>query len=101
MNEELTVEVVYALPQKQQLIQLQLAFGATAKDAVVQSGISRIFPEIDIEALTLGIYSQHIETDYELKEGDRVEIYRPLLADPKEVRKRRAAEMAAKRPQKQ
>ena len=91
------VEVVYALPDQQSLLSLNVKNNCTAIEAVEQSGIIEEYPEIDIETIKLGIFSKSCTSDYKLKAGDRVEIYRHLLADPKEIRKRRAAEMAEKK----
>ncbi|WP_461516609.1 RnfH family protein [Porticoccus sp.] len=95
--ELITVEVAYALPQRQQLTTLQVAPGTTAYEAVQQSGIVQQFPEIDLDNAKMGIFGQALGTkglkppkEHVLQAGDRVEIYRPLIADPKEVRKRRA-----------
>lgn len=95
--ELITVEVAYALPQRQQLTTLQVAPGTTAYEAVQQSGIVQMFPDIDLENAKMGIFGQALGTkglkppkEHVLQAGDRVEIYRPLIADPKEVRKRRA-----------
>lgn len=95
--ELITVEVAYALPNRQQLIEMQVAEGTTAYEAVQQSGILEQFPEIDIENAKMGIFGQALGTkglkppkEHVLSEKDRVEIYRPLIVDPKEVRKRRA-----------
>ena len=95
--ELITVEVAYALPQRQQLTTLQVAPGTTAYEAVQQSGVVQQFPEIDPENVKMGIFGQALGTkglklpkEHVLQAGDRVEIYRPLIADPKEVRKRRA-----------
>lgn len=95
----ITVEVAYALPERQKLISLQVPPGTTALEAVKQSGILQAFPEIDLAESKLGIFSQVLGTkglppaeEYQMQERDRVEIYRPLLADPKEVRRKRAAE---------
>lgn len=103
-NSEITVEVAYALPDKQVLKQLTVPVGTTALEAVKQSGVLQLFPEIDIESVPMGIFSQVLGTkglahpvDYQLKEKDRVEIYRPLIADPKEVRRRRAEESKAQK----
>lgn len=94
----ITVEVAYALPQQQKLIALQVEEGTTAYEAVEQSGILAVFPEIDLPNAKMGIFGQALGTkglkpakEYLMQAGDRVEIYRPLIADPKEVRKRRAA----------
>jgi len=97
MTQSIQIEICYALPDQQKLLQLTLNQGITAGQAVRESGIQKMFPEIQIDNLKLAIFSTFIENDYPLKEGDRIEILRPLLADPKEVRKRRAAEMKAKK----
>ena len=100
MKENITmieVEVVYALPDKQSLLSVVVEENITAIEAVEQSGIIDEYPEIDLETIKMGIFSKSCTADYKLKAGDRVEIYRPLLADPKEIRKRRAAEMAEKK----
>jgi len=102
-NKMIVVEVVYGLPEKQKLIQLSVAEGTTAYQAVEQSGILQSFPEIDLTSCKMGIFSQVLGTkglagprEYLLQERDRVEIYRPLIADPKEVRRRRAEEAKLK-----
>ena len=106
MTELITVEVAYALPQKQLLKTLSVAPGTTALEAVKMSGILESFPEIDANSDNMGVFSQVLGTkglsepaQYQLQPMDRVEIYRPLIADPKEVRRRRAAEAKAKRAQ--
>ncbi len=91
------IEVVYALPDEQTVLSVSLEQGATALDAVNASGILDIHEELKSQELALGIFSKACDHDRVLKDGERVEIYRPLLADPKEIRKRRAAEMAAKK----
>ena len=100
--EQITVEVAYAQPQRQRIISLQVPEGSTALEAVKRSGIVRDFPEIDPDTADMGIFSKNMDgkalplpADYQLKEKDRVEIYRPLLADPKEVRAKRAAKAKA------
>jgi putative ubiquitin-RnfH superfamily antitoxin RatB of RatAB toxin-antitoxin module len=86
------VEVAYALPDVQKIIALEVAPGTTAYEAAVRSGIDRHFPLIDLETSDMGVFGKAIKPrEYRLHAGDRVEIYRPLLADPKEVRKKRAA----------
>ncbi|QEL56177.1 RnfH family protein [Chromobacterium paludis] len=90
MTEMLNVEVAYAMPDKQWLRALALPAGASALDAVRASGILPECPELDESALKLGIFGKVAKPDALLREGDRVEIYRPLLADPKEVRRQRA-----------
>ena len=103
-TQTIKVEVAYALPDKQKIIGLEVPEGTTALEAVHLSGIIEVFPEIDLEAAVMGIFSQTLGTkglpaadQYRLHAMDRVEIYRPLIADPKEVRKRRAAEAKARR----
>lgn len=86
----IAVEVVYALPGTQLLFALTVAPGATARQAIEQSGILRRFPEIDLAVQKIGIFGNIARPDVVLKEGDRVEIYRPLVADPKDARRRRA-----------
>lgn len=92
------VEVVYALPMQQRLIALDVPAGTTALEAVRRSGILEEFPQIVPESASLGIFSRLLDgksmpapQDYVLKALDRVEIYRPLLIDPKQARLRRAA----------
>lgn len=92
MAEAISVEVAYALPQVQTLLALEVPAGTTAREAVRLSGILEKHPEIDLEHAKLGIFGKHIKPELTLREGDRVEIYRPLIADPKEVRRQRAAE---------
>ncbi|MDG1485064.1 MAG: RnfH family protein [Porticoccaceae bacterium] len=106
MTELINVEVAYALPQKQVLKALTVASGTTALQAIEKSGILQDFPEIDTNSDSIGVFSQVLGTKglaepavYQLQPTDRVEIYRPLIADPKEVRRRRAEEAKAKRDQ--
>lgn len=92
MNNEILVEVAYALPKQQLILELMVPEGTTAEQAVMQSGITGKFPEIDLNQNKLGVFGKLIKGDTVLRERDRVEIYRPLIADPKEVRRQRAAE---------
>ncbi len=96
-SNQITVEVVYALPEKQSLLSIEVDDGCQAIDAVRRSGVLEIYPEINLDTIQLGIFSKSCPSEQPLKAGDRVEIYRPLVADPKEIRKRRALEMAAKK----
>ena len=90
---EIAVEVAYALPERQMIIPLKVKEGTTAEQAILQSGILQKFPGLELPPEPkVGIFSKPVKQDTVLREGDRVEIYRPLIADPKEVRKRRAAE---------
>jgi putative ubiquitin-RnfH superfamily antitoxin RatB of RatAB toxin-antitoxin module len=86
------VEVVYALVDKSEIVKLELPDGSTVLQAVEASGLLVKHPEIDVKKNKFGIYAKLAKADAVLREQDRVEIYRPLIADPKEVRKQRAAE---------
>jgi putative ubiquitin-RnfH superfamily antitoxin RatB of RatAB toxin-antitoxin module len=93
MADTVRVEVVYALPQRQELVQLQLPSGATARQAVEASGLLQKYPDIELDGRNkLGIFAKLSKSDTVLRDRDRVEIYRPLIADPKAVRKKRADE---------
>jgi len=91
-NNTFQVEVIYALPDEQKILTVDLQEGQTAKDAIELSGILQRYPELDIDKLVIGIFGKKVKLDKALRDRDRVEIYRPLIADPKEVRKRKAAE---------
>ncbi len=91
------VEVAYALPDKQSLVSLEVEKGTTLKEAIEASGILDSFEQIDLTKDRVGIFSKFSTLDTVLREKDRVEIYRPLIADPKQVRKERAAEGKAMR----
>lgn len=84
----ITVEVVYALPERQTIRQLKVVEGTTLIQAVEQSGILAQFPEIDPVVNKMGIYGKAAKPDSVLRDLDRVEIYRPLIANPKEVQKK-------------
>lgn len=92
MPDQINVEVVYALPSKQEIFSVKLPEGATARQAVEASGVLEKHPEIDLSKNKLGVFAKLTKPDAVLRHRDRVEIYRPLIADPKEVRKQRAAE---------
>ena len=85
------VEVAYALRDKQLIVPLEMDPSATVRQVIERSGILARFPEIDLEFNRVGVFSKLTKLDATLREGDRVEIYRPLIADPKEVRRQRAA----------
>jgi len=93
----INVEVIYALPGRQPLLRVQLAEGATVGDAIRASGVLDEFPEIDLASNKVGIFSKLVKLDEAVRDKDRVEIYRPLIADPKEVRRKRAEEGKATR----
>ncbi len=97
--ERIVVEVTYAQPHRQSLLSLEVEAGCTALEAVRRSGILKEFPEIDPGQAKMGIFSVRIAdpATHVLRAGDRVEIYRPLIIDPKEMRRRRAEELRARR----
>jgi len=86
------VEVAYALPDKQSLISIEIKNGSTLKEAIDASGILETFDQIDLTKDRVGIFAKFATLDTILRDKDRVEIYRPLIADPKKARKDRAAE---------
>lgn len=85
------VEVCYAKPEVQALVALSLPVGCTAREAVERSGLLARFPEIDLHRDGLGVAGKGVEGSHRLRDGDRLEILRPLTADPKETRRRLAA----------
>lgn len=85
------VEVAYATPQQQTVVPLRVPVGTTLGQAIVLSGIGQQHPEIDVETQPVGVFGEPATRARVLREGERVEIYRPLLADPKQARRRRAA----------
>lgn len=91
-NDEFKVEVAYATPQQQVILDLMVSPDTTIEQAIEQSGVLERFPEIDLSVNKVGIFGKLSKKTLGLKAGDRVEIYRPLLADPKEVRRKREAE---------
>jgi putative ubiquitin-RnfH superfamily antitoxin RatB of RatAB toxin-antitoxin module len=92
MVDEIKVEIAYALPQEQVVLSLVVVPGTTIQQAIEQSGILKKFPDIDLTRSKLGIFAKLSKPETVLRDRDRVEIYRPLVADPKEVRKKRAEE---------
>jgi len=91
MAEALTVEVVYARAAQQEVVRLEMAPGSTLEQAVRASGLLQRHPEIDLAANRVGIFGKPASLATLLRADDRVEIYRPLLVDPREMRRRRAA----------
>lgn len=87
---QIAIELAFALPQEQVLLTLRVPVGCTVAQAVLQSGIHQQFPDFDFNACKTGIWSRVVPDTQELKSGDRVELYRPLIADPKDTRKARA-----------
>ena len=92
MPNEILIEVAFALPQKQMIIPIKVKIGTTAEEAIIASGIIKKFPEIDLKINQIGIFGKLTQLDHVMRERDRIEIYRPLIADPKEIRRQRAAE---------
>jgi len=90
--DKIPVEVSYALPDRQVILDLDVAPDTTLAEVIRASGILERFPEIDLDKNKVGVFGKLGKLSDTLHAGDRVEIYRPLIADPKEVRKRRAAE---------
>ncbi|MAT91253.1 MAG: RnfH family protein [Halioglobus sp.] len=93
------VEVAYALPQKQAILEVEVPDGSSALEAARLSGIVDRFEGLDLDDAKLGIFGKVVSPAQVLSDGDRVEIYRPLVADPKEVRKARAARARERREQ--
>ena len=91
---KIAVEIVYALPDRQVLRRIMLPDGSTVEDAIRVSGLRAAFPGMD--TTRAGIHGQPVPATTILRDGDRVEIYRPLRADPKDVRRKRAAKKRAK-----
>ncbi len=92
-DEFLSIEVAYALPAKQKIIPLKVKLGTSVQTAALQAGMQLHFPDLDVSQARLGIFGKLVPKPAEqlVKEGDRIEIYRPLVADPKEARVKRAA----------
>ena len=82
------------MPERQELIALEVLSGSTLADAIAQSGVIEIFEDFELDPARIGIFGQKAHPEQVLREGDRVEIYRPLIADPKEVRRQRALKQA-------
>ncbi|PHM38233.1 RnfH family protein [Xenorhabdus innexi] len=87
---DINIEVIYALPERQYLRNVKLPQGATVEQAIMASGLLELRSDIDLAKNKIGIYSRPAKLTDTLEEGDRVEIYRPLIADPKELRRKRA-----------
>ncbi len=90
MNDRINIEVVYALPGEQTLLKRSVPAGSTVAEALQASGVLAKHPEIDMDKNKLGIFGKLTKADAVLRDKDRIEIYRPLIVDPKEVRRKRA-----------
>jgi putative ubiquitin-RnfH superfamily antitoxin RatB of RatAB toxin-antitoxin module len=84
------VEIAYANPEQQCLLKVEVPSGCTVETAIERSGVLELFPEIDLQQQTVGIFSRPVALDHIVTAGDRIEIYRPLLVDPKAARRKRA-----------
>lgn len=89
-HEQIQIEVAYATPERQQIVPLRVRKGTSVEACIQQSQITRYFPEIDLNEQKVGIWSKAVKLDHEPRDGDRIEIYRPLIADPKAIRRKRA-----------
>ena len=92
MSDKINIEVVYALPNEQILLKRSVSAGTTVAEAIQTSGVLDKHPEIDLTSNKLGIFGKLTKADVVLRDKDRIEIYRPLIADPKEIRRKRAEE---------
>lgn len=97
-SEMIEVEVAYALPHKQKIYALRVEKGTTALEAAKRTSVCQDFEDVDLDTAKMGIFGQSVKTPASqiLQPGDRVEIYRPLIADPKEIRRKRAAKVTGK-----
>lgn len=86
------VEIAYARPDEQAIVPIEVPEGTTLEQVILRSRIQERFPEIQLQTAKVGVFGKLSKLSAAVRAGDRVEIYRPLLADPKEVRKKRAAE---------
>ncbi|WP_373777501.1 RnfH family protein [Glaesserella sp.] len=91
-KQKIVVEVVYAYPQKYFLKRMELDNPLTIQNVILQSGVLQKYTEIDLRENKVGIFSRPAKLTDLVENGDRIEIYRPLLADPKEIRRKRAEE---------
>ncbi|GHY29168.1 RnfH family protein [Vibrio cholerae] len=94
-SEMIHVEVVYALSHEQRVLKLVVEQSATVEEIIRTSGILQMYPEIDLTVNKVGIFSRNVKLDARVRDKDRIEIYRPLLADPKEIRRKRAEQAKA------
>ncbi|MBD8215623.1 RnfH family protein [Erwinia persicina] len=93
---DIAVEVVYALPEKQYLYSVKVEEGSTVEQAIIASGLLTLRSDINLQENKVGIFSRPVKLHDIVQCGDRIEIYRPLIADPKDLRRQRA-ERAAKK----
>jgi hypothetical protein len=91
-NKTIRIEVIYPLPHEQLLMDVLVPEGASLRDGIFASGVLQRYPELSLDTLETGIFGKLVKLDEPLRDHDRIEIYRPLIADPKAVRKQREAE---------
>ncbi len=96
INEMIHVEVVYALPTEQVVFKLAVKADQTVEEIIRQSGVLERYSDIDLTVNKVGVFSRNIKLDATIRDKDRIEIYRPLLADPKEIRRKRAEQAKKK-----
>ncbi|GAA0425428.1 hypothetical protein GCM10009133_37480 [Cocleimonas flava] len=92
MANRIHVEVIYALPEEQNLLVTEVEEGEEVRQVIQQSGVLEQYPELDLDTMKVGLFGKVTTMKQKVRDKDRIEIYRPLIADPKEVRKKRAAE---------
>ncbi|WP_299876534.1 RnfH family protein [uncultured Cocleimonas sp.] len=92
MADKIHVEVIYALPDEQDLLNLEIEEGSEVQQVILESGVLELYPELDLDTMKVGLFGKITTMKQKVRDKDRIEIYRPLIADPKEVRKKRAAE---------
>ena len=92
MADQIHVEVIYALPEEQNLLNVEVEDGIEVRQVILESGILEQYPELDLNVMKVGLFGKITTMKQKVRDKDRIEIYRPLIADPKEVRKKRAAE---------
>ena len=90
VSEQIQIEVVYALPMQQTSLSLKVVQGCTVEDAIKESGILARHPEIDLNSTKVGLFGRIVALSTRLEGATRIELYRPLIADPKEIRRQRA-----------
>jgi len=91
------VEVAYATPERQEIVSVELPVGTSVAEAIQRSGLRNRFPGLEIDPAGVGIFSRKVPLDQVLEDGDRVEIYRPLLVDPRDSRRERAGQPVARK----
>lgn len=97
---QITIQIAYALPEQHYLKSFQVDEGTTVQTAILQSGILQRYTDIDLRQNKVGIFSRAAKLTDSLQNGDRIEIYRPLVADPKEIRRQRAEQQAREQQEK-